>query len=84
MAAVSTSVAAGERGVSPVITIRGGPLPRDRGQVDDRDDVERQALGEPLGAEPAEGAAVGREEDERVRRPHALGAARRLRGARLA
>ena len=71
-AAVSTSVAAGERGVSPVITMRGGPRPGDRRQVDHRDDVERRALGEAERAEPAEGAAVGGEEDDRVRGAHAL------------
>ena len=72
-AAVSTSVAAGDRGASPAITSRGGPAAGDRVEVDRR---RRRGTGSVRGeagrAEPAEGAAVGGEEDERVRRPHAL------------
>ena len=45
----------------------------DRGQVDRRDDVERQVPGEPRCAEAAERAAVGREKDDRVRGAHPLG-----------
>ena len=45
----------------------------DRVEVDDRDDAPpvRRRGGEPLGSERAEGAAVGGEEDERVRRARA-------------
>ena len=60
-------------GWSPAITSRGGPSAGDRVEVDDRDDPARLrvVLGEARGAEAAEGAAVGGEEDERVRRADA-------------
>src|SRR5581483_4010047 len=52
-------------------------------EVDDGDDLVREPLREARRAEPAERRAVRREEDERVRRPHAPGrrSRRRLRVA---
>ena len=80
-AAVSTSAAAGERGWSPAISRRGRALAGDRVEVDDRDDAVpvRVVLGEARGAEPAERAAVGGEEEQPV-----LGADDAGRGARRA
>ena len=68
-AAVRTSAAAGERAVSPAISSRGAPKPADRVEADHGDRVVavRRALGEPRGSERTERAAVGRDEDERVR-----------------
>ena len=71
-AAVSTSEAAGERGLSPVITMRGGPRPAIASRLIVATTWNGECSAKRSAPSPPKEPAVGREKDDRVRGAHAL------------